>query len=116
MLLPSEGQQVTAPDPVSLNVKRGAAPGCTAALDGVDPVFDVEWEYADASGAYTIAPPIVASFDGRVATHAIQIPFASFAQYAASPTGTAWRVRARLSLQPDAVWSDWVNFTLVGAQ
>ncbi len=110
---PTEGQQITAPDSVLLNVKRGAAPGCTTALDGVDPVFDVEWEYADATGNYTIAP-IVASFDARASTHAIPILFTAFAQFGASPAGTAWRVRARLSLQPDAVWSDWVNFTLVG--
>ncbi len=110
---PTEGQQIVAPDSVLLNVKRGAAPGCTAALDGVDPIFDVEWEYADAAGNYTIAP-IVASFDARVSTHAIPILFTAFAQFGASPAGTAWRVRARLSLQPDAVWSDWVNFTLIG--
>lgn len=114
VLLPAEGQQIVAPDAVLLNVKRGAAPGCTTALDGVDPVFDVEWEYADAAGNYTIAM-IVASFDARVSTHAMQIPSGSFARFVASPIGTAWRVRARLSLQPDAVWSDWVNFTLVDA-
>ncbi|HLZ69384.1 MAG TPA: hypothetical protein VKV26_05670 [Dehalococcoidia bacterium] len=114
VLLPSEGQQITSPSSVPLNVKRGAADGCTAALDGVDPVFDVEWEYADASGTYTIAPPIVASFDARVSTHAIQIPFAAFAPYTTPQAVGTWRVRARLSLQPNAVWSDWVNFTLVG--
>ncbi|HZQ37581.1 MAG TPA: hypothetical protein VFD32_16735 [Dehalococcoidia bacterium] len=114
VLLPSEGQQVAAPAPVMLNVKRGAAPGCTAAIDGVEPVFDVEWEYADSAGSYTIAP-LVASFDGRVFTHATPIPFASFAPYGTPQGTTAWRVRARLSLQPDAAWSDWVNFTLVDA-
>jgi hypothetical protein len=112
VLLPTEGQQVGAPDAVLLNVKRGAAPGCTTALDGVQPVFDVEWEYADAAGAYTIAP-IVASFDARVSTHAIQIPIATFTQYTTPQSVGTWRVRARLSLQPEAVWSEWVNFTVV---
>lgn len=112
LLQPAEGQQVSFPDSVYLDVLRGAADGCTAAIDGVQPIFDVEWEHADAGGQYTIEP-IVARFDGTATPNGILIPYATFAQFHTPDVANRWRVRVRLSLQPDAVWSDWVNFTLV---
>jgi hypothetical protein len=104
---PTANQVIAYPAPVTLNVQR--ASGCSAAIDGVAPSFQLEWQYFDfVAGQWTDAS-ILPTFDGAANPNGVPVAASTlvdtygFAQ---------WRVRARLVKLPQTTpWSAWTAFS-----
>jgi hypothetical protein len=98
--------------PIDLNVQRAA--GCSPAADGVQPVFQLEWQHLDPISRQFSDVPIVPSFDGTANPSGTTVPQALFKQADGMDTFNVWQVRAKLVNTPqDAPWSDFVTFIVV---
>jgi hypothetical protein len=98
--------------PIALNVQRAA--GCEPAVDGVQPVFQLEWQHLDPNTAQFSDVTIVPTFDGTANPSGTTVPQALFKQADGTNTFNVWQVRAKLQNTPqDAPWSDFVTFIVV---
>ena len=104
---PAANQQITYPAAVTINVQRAVTP-CPGGTN-----FDLQWQYLD--GATWTDVDILPSIDSAVDAARRAIPQETFWPYENSTTSDRFRVRARLHGNANAPWTDWTEFTLLGA-
>jgi hypothetical protein len=98
--------------PIALNVQRAA--GCSPAVDGVQPLFQLEWQHLDPNTAQFSDASVVPTFDGTANPTGTNVPQALFKPADGTNTFNVWQVRAKLMNTPqDAPWSDFVTFIVV---
>jgi hypothetical protein len=92
---------------IPLNVQR--TQNCS---DGIAPVFDLQWQLQDYQSGTFSDKPVLAQFSGTANPSGTTVAFTTFVNYQTVQIFNTWRVRARLSGQPNAPWSDWSVFNL----
>jgi hypothetical protein len=112
VVAPTANQQFFNNAPVTLNVQRAA--GCSPAVDGVQPVFQLQWQKMDNNTGQFSDFSIAPTFDGTANPNGTSISQDIFRQFEGHIGFNRWRVRAKLLNTPqDAPWSDFSQFDLI---
>ncbi len=113
IVAPTANQTFYSNTPVALNVQRG--PGCSPAVDGVTPVFALQWQHLNRDTGVWSDVSILGSFDGTASPTGTTIAQAVFQPYEGTISVNEWRVRAQLQNTPQpAPWSDYTVFITNG--
>lgn len=113
IVAPTANQQFLNNAPVALNVQRG--PGCSPAVDGVQPNFQLEFQRRNQDTGVFSDVNIVSTFDGTANPNGTTLSQDLFRPYEGTVSYNIWRVRAKLLNTPqDAPWSDYVQFLTIG--